>query len=230
MFIFVGAIIAALFSRMTTGLGQKIDSSLLETQVCTLANVGSSYLIGGVEPKKWGTAHASIVPYQAFRTKDVDSKSDHIVIGIGNDKQFANFCVLIGKSWHSDPKFSTNAQRVINRVELIALVSEVIATKTSKYWLDLFQNGDYFPCGPINRLPDVYNHPQVLHREMVQHVNHPRAGDIKLAGHAVKYSGTPMSIRLPPPILGQHTDEVLLEVLDYGYKKVENLRERKIIL
>ncbi|MEW6456250.1 MAG: CaiB/BaiF CoA-transferase family protein [Acidobacteriota bacterium] len=219
-----GAITTALFARERMKKGQRIDLSLLEVQVAALVNIGSSYLVGGVKPKRWGTAHESIVPYQAFKARD-----KHIIIAVGNDKIWANFCRVIGMPHLIDnPKFSTNPSRVKNRKELIGILSEIVEKKDAAEWLELFESAS-IPSGPINTVEEVFNDPQVLHREMLVEVDHPKAGKIKMAGIPVKYSETKANIRSHPPLLGEHTDEILSRLLGLSDKEIEVLREENVI-
>ncbi|KAJ3083285.1 hypothetical protein HDU99_000082 [Rhizoclosmatium hyalinum] len=220
-----GAIMAALIGRgKNQGQGQKIDVSLLESQVSALANVAHAYLIGGVEAERLGTEHASIVPYQSFPTKD-----GHIVIGAGNDSQFVKFCKAIGApELSSDPNYSSNQLRVANRKLLIDRLNNILTTKNTSDWLTVLKPIG-LPCGPVNNISQTFAHPQVIHREMIQEVDHPTAGKIKLVGIPVKYSMTKPSIRLPPPLLAQHTDEILSE-LKYTEKEIAELKQGKVVI
>jgi crotonobetainyl-CoA:carnitine CoA-transferase CaiB-like acyl-CoA transferase len=219
-----GAICAALFAREKTGSGQKIDLSLLETQVSTLVNIGSSYLISGKIPKRWGTAHETIVPYQGFETKD-----KYIIVAVGNDQIWVRFCNILGRpELAEDPRFETNPLRVKNRDECIAILTEILKTRPRDEWLQML-NDHSIPCAPINSMDEVFKDPQVLHRNMLVEVEHPTAGKIKMVGMPVKYSGANVGIRMPPPILGEHTDEILSEVLGYDSKRIENLKSEGVI-
>ncbi|KAI9208188.1 CoA-transferase family III domain-containing protein [Polychytrium aggregatum] len=219
-----GAILAALIARGRTGQGQKLDVSLLECQVASLANIGHSYLIGGQEAKRWGTSHAAIVPYQAFPTKD-----SFVVIGAGNDGQFEKLCQAIDQpELLQDPRFQTNKDRVAHRKELIEILSDVFSTHPTKHWLGLLEPIGV-PFAPVNNIAETFQHPQVIHRGMVQKIKHPRAGDISLIGPPVKYSNTPPSVRMPPPVLGEHTHVVLRDVLGYSDQDIDDLARRGVV-
>ena len=200
------AILAALQARTQTGKGQHIDISLFDSQLGMLANVASNYLVSGDLPKRYGNAHANIVPYQSFQTSD-----GWFVVAVGNDSQFAKMCDVIGKQeLVNDSRFSTNSARVKNRDELISLLRPIFLIKTVKEWLSLI--GDDFPCGPINNLEQTFSMPQVEAREMLTHVEHPTIGDLSLVGSPLKFGDTPVGYRLPPPRLGEHTEQVLKEL------------------
>jgi crotonobetainyl-CoA:carnitine CoA-transferase CaiB-like acyl-CoA transferase len=201
------AILAALQARTQTGKGQHLDISLFDSQLSMLANVASNYLVSGNLPKRYGNAHANIVPYQSFKASD-----GWFVIAVGNDKQFAKMCEVIGKvELVNDVRFATNSARVENRDELISLLKPVFATKTVNEWLSLI--GDEFPCGAINNLEQTFSMPQVDEREMLVHMQHPTVGDLQLVGSPLKFSDTPVEYKLPPPRLGEHTEDVLRELL-----------------
>ena len=200
------AILAALQARTQTGKGQHIDISLFDSQLSMLANVASNYLISGNLPKRYGNAHANIVPYQSFKASD-----GWFVIAVGNDKQFAKMCEVIGKGeLVNDVRFATNSARVQNRDELISLLKPVFLTKTVNEWLSLI--GDEFPCGAINNLEGAFSMPQVKEREMLVHMEHSEIGDLRLVGSPLKFSDTPVEYKLPPPRLGEHTEDVLREL------------------
>jgi formyl-CoA transferase len=214
-----GAITASLLWRERSGKGQYIDCSLLDVQASVLANIASNYLVAGKEATRWGTAHESIVPYQVFHTKDRP-----IAIGVANQKLWVKFCKVTGKEeWIDDPRFASNPKRVENRELIIALVAEVMAQKTCDEWMELLVNAS-IPCGPVNDMEHLFADPQVLHRDMVVEVPHPTIGALRLGGIPVKYSQTPGTVRFPPPLLGEHTDEILTEVLGYSPEKIETLR------
>ena len=219
-----GAITSALLWRERSGRGQQIDCSLLDVQVSALANIGSNYLVAGQEATRWGTAHESIVPYQVFRTKDRP-----IAIAVANDKLWINFCKLIGKAeWIEDSRFESNPKRVENREVLLPLIAEVMARETCDRWIELFVERA-IPCGPVNDMQHLFSDPQVLHRGMIAETPHPTIGTLRLAGIPIKYSDTPGAIRRPPPLLGEHTDAVLAEVLGYEPRRIAGLRRREAI-
>ncbi|MBI4879719.1 MAG: CoA transferase [Planctomycetes bacterium] len=219
-----GAITAALLHRERTGCGQKIDLSLLEAQVAALVNIGSNYLVAGKKARRWGTAHESIVPYQAFQAKD-----GHIAIAAANDKLWQRFCRVLGRpDLAADERYATNPRRVERRRELIPVIAAELAKRTRQEWMDLLVP-EGIPCGPINGIEDVFNDPQVLHRGMLEVVDHKTIGKLKLAGIPVKYSGAQLRVRRPPPLLGEHSAEILREYLDMDEREIAQLREEGVI-
>ncbi|XP_071417693.1 succinyl-CoA:glutarate CoA-transferase isoform X2 [Pithys albifrons albifrons] len=206
----IGAILAGLLQRYRTGKGLHIDCNLLSTQVACLTHVAANYLNCQVEAKRWGTAHGSIVPYQAFKTKD-----GYLVVGAGNDHQFGTVCKILNLPEVSkDSRYKTNTLRVQNRKELIDKLSTRFAEKTTLEWLQLFE-GSEVPYGPINNMQQVFSDPQVLHNGLVMEMNHPTAGRIAVPGPGVRYSEFAVSHPKPPPLVGQHTVEILKSVLGY---------------
>lgn len=219
-----GAIMAALLQRTKTGTGQKIDINLLSTQVALLINIASNYLNANEEAKRWGTAHHSIVPYEAFKTKN-----GFLTLGAGNDLQFKDLCNLLDISdVANDPRFLTNEKRVKHRNELAAILNDKIATNTSQHWMEQFKNAS-FPVGPINTIADVFNDPHIKDIGLVKTLKHPTAGEVKVVGSPVEYSESANQVRTAPPLLGQHTDEVLRDLLKYDAKQIDELRQQKII-
>jgi crotonobetainyl-CoA:carnitine CoA-transferase CaiB-like acyl-CoA transferase len=218
------AIAAALYAREKTGAGQKIDTSLLEAEVATLINAGSNYLVAGQLPKRWGNAHPSIVPYQSFQTAD-----GYLVLGAASESIWKRLGPALGRAdVTDDPRFAKNADRVENRRELVAILAEIFLTRTTAEWVAALNRADV-PCAPVQTIDQVFAAPQVLHRNMLVEVEHPTAGKVKLAGIPVKFSETPASVRLPPPLLGQHNEEVLSSWLDMDGKAIDDLRSRKIL-
>ncbi len=208
------SILAALQARTFTGEGQYIDIALFDSELGWLANVASNFLISGKNPKRYGNAHANIVPYQSFQASD-----GWFVVAVGNDKQFEAFCKVIGKpELSADERFSTNSARVQNREILIPLLKPIFMQKTVSEWLALI--GDQFPCGPINNFEQVFSMPHVQEREMLVQMEHPTIGALPLVGSPLKMGGTPVSYRLPPPLMGQHTKDILRESLGYSDEKV----------
>ncbi|HDS02412.1 MAG TPA: CoA transferase [Firmicutes bacterium] len=216
-------ILAALHHREKTGEGQMIDVALLDSQVSWLINVASSYLVSGESPKRYGNQHATIVPYQVFKVKD-----GYLIVGVGSEKQWKDFCRMLHKEeWAEDPRFHINKDRVKNRDILIPMIQKEMLTKTREEWLGLME--DYaVPGGPINELDEVFEDPQVQHREMMITLPHPTAGEVKLVGSPIKMSETPVSYDKAPPLLGEHTDSILGE-LGYAPDEIKTLKEKKIV-
>jgi formyl-CoA transferase len=218
------SIAAALFAREKIGVGQKIDTSLLEAEVASLINVGSNYLIAGTAAKRWGNAHPSIVPYQSFKTAD-----GYLVIGVASEGIWQRFCQAVGHpELFADPRFAKNSNRVENRASLIGILRQTFAARDTDDWLKLLNEAEV-PCAPVQTVDQVFSAPQVLHREMLVEVDHPKAGTVRMAGIPVKLSGTPASIRLPPPLLGQHTEEVLSSWLGVNDGEIQELKRKKIV-
>ncbi|MBP5989557.1 MAG: CoA transferase [Piscinibacter sp.] len=200
------AILAALRHRDLSGCGQAIDMALLDTQVAMLANLGANYLVTGVAPQRAGNAHQNIVPYQVFEVAD-----GHMILAVGNDGQFAKFCEVAGRAELSlDARFARNADRVRHRAVLVPLLAELMRTRTKADWLAALEAAKV-PCGPINDLAEVFADPQVRARGMTVDLPHPLADHVRLVASPMKFSATPVQYRRPPPLLGEHTDEVLRE-------------------
>lgn len=204
------AILAALRHAEATGEGQHIDMALLDTQVAWLANQGASYLLSGRVPRRLGNEHPSIVPYTVFETAD-----GYVILAVGNDQQFRRWCAFAGApELAADPRFLTNPLRVRNREALHAPMRDILRRRTTHEWVEgLAAEG--VPCGPVNTIDAVFEDPQVVARGMRVDVPHPEAasGTVPLIANPIKMSATPPAYRTPPPTLGQHTDEVLEEIL-----------------
>jgi glutaryl-CoA transferase len=218
------SIAAALFAREKLGMGQRIDTSLLEAEVACLINAGSNYLVAGKVPGRWGNAHPTIVPYQSFQTAD-----SYLVIGVASEGIWRRFCQAIGKTeMADDARFAKNADRVENRAVLIAMLTEMFRSRDNETWLKIL-NAAEVPCAPIQTIDQVFAAPQVRHRDMLVEVEHPTAGSLRMAGIPVKFSATPASVRLPPPLLGQHTNEVLSSWLGINNDEIAVLKGKKVI-
>lgn len=235
------SIMAALLTRARTGKGQRIDVALADCQVATLANLASSVLISGKpDSGRWGTAHPSIVPYKGFNTKD-----GNVMLGGGNDRLFGILCDKLGKpEWASDPKYITNADRVKHRDELEDKIEAITATKTTDEWLQVLE-GCGMPYARINDVQQTLEHEHgkrfddirrksankriVQARNMVTEVDHPDCGPMKLVSPPVKYSFSEPSIRSPPPTLGQHTDELLADVLGISREEIASLKSEGVV-
>ncbi len=220
------AINAALRHRETTGEGQYIDIGMLDTQVAMLSIQGLNYLATGQAPARLGNAHPNIVPYQTFATADGD-----IILAVGNDAQFQRFCEFAGvPQLAGDEKFRTNATRVRNRVELTKRLAPVLARHPSRYWIEGLEQRNV-SCGPINTIDQVFADPQVQARGMKLEMRHSLAGEtpVPLIASPIRMSATPPSYVHPPPTLGQHTEEVLQELLGLGAEELAALRQSGVI-
>jgi crotonobetainyl-CoA:carnitine CoA-transferase CaiB-like acyl-CoA transferase len=218
------AILAALAHRAETGVGQHIDLGLLDVQVGVLSNQAMNFLNTGEIPKRMGNTHPNVVPYQDFPTED-----GYMILAIGNDRQFARLAQATGNpEWADDPRFSTNAQRVVNRETLIPLLSEITRSRTTKEWIALFEKLGV-PCGPINDLEQVFKDPQVIARKMQISMNHPKYGDMPLVANPIRMSETPVQYRSAPPALGEHTAEVLNRLLDIDSEQLSKMHQDKIL-
>ena len=201
------AILAALRHRDRTGEGQVVDMALLDSQVAMLANLGANYLATGVAPARAGNAHQNIVPYQVFEVAD-----GHLILAVGNDSQFAKFCEVAGAGeLASDPRFMRNEGRVRHRDTLVPLLATLMTQRTKRDWLSALEAAKV-PCGAINNLAEVFADPQVNARGMTVAVDHPLAGSLRLVASPMKLSATPVQYRRAPPLLGEHTDEVLRDL------------------
>jgi formyl-CoA transferase len=218
------AILAALYAREQSGAGQQIDMALFDSTIAWLANVGSNYLVSGAVPGRQGTAHPNIVPYQAFEASD-----QSLIVAVGNDAQFARLCTTIGLgALAADPRFETNALRVQNRSELIPLLAAKFACRPASEWLRELERAGV-PCGPVNTVDRVFADLQTAAREMVIEVPHPTIGRLKLAGSPLKLASVDQVPRRPPPLLGEHTNEVLAEILKMNDDELRELRKSGVI-
>jgi formyl-CoA transferase len=218
------AVLAALTHRDRSGEGQHIDMALLDTQVAMLANVGSNYLNSGKPPKRWGNAHANIVPYQTFACAD-----GHLIVATGNDGQYQKFVEAGGRpELADDPRFATNPLRVQNRDALVPILAAMVRIKKRDEWIELLEARGV-PCGPINDVGEVFENPQVKARGVAIELPHPVAGTVKLVRSPMKMSATPSTSDKAPPLLGQHTDEVLREVLGKSSAEIAALRTKGVL-
>ncbi len=216
------AILAALAHRSRTGEGQYIDMALLDVQVAMIANMNMNYLISGRAPKRMGNAHSNIVPYQVF-----DASDGQFVIAVGNDGQFAKFCAAAGQTFHEEARFGRNDDRVRNREVLVPLLAAVLKQQSVAHWIAMFEPLG-IPVGPINNLSQVFDHPQVRSREMQMDLPHPLSGTVPMVANPIKMSATPLRYNAAPPLLGQHTEEVLANA---GLKasEIERLKASGVI-
>jgi len=217
-------ITAALYHRSQTGEGQHIDMGLLDTQVAVLANQGMSYLVSGKSPERQGNSHPSIVPYQSFATKD-----GHMILAVGNDGQFARFCGVAGLSdLVADPRFSTNPARVNNREALIPILAVSIGEKTTSEWTEILAAANV-PGGPINDIENVFADAQVKARGIQASIDLPNGGTMPMVANPIHFSDTEISYNRPPPKVGQHTAEVLQEMLALSATEIAALKSSRII-
>ena len=223
-------ILAALRHAEKTGIGQQVDMALLDTQVAMLANLGANYLVSGQTPGRAGNAHQNIVPYQVFEVAPVPGgDKDHLILAVGNDSQYVKFCKVANRSeLATNPLFAKNRDRVLNREQLVPMLEAIMKTRTKADWLDALEAAKV-PCGAINNLAEVFADPQIETRNMVTTWQHPVKKDLRLVASPLKLSVTPVRTDLPPPLLGQHTDEVLESVLSYSDAKLLELKSTKVI-
>jgi len=218
------AILAAIERRHVDGRGQYIDVALFDTQVAMMAVMNMNYLVSGAPPARAGNAHQNIVPYQVFACAD-----GHLILAVGNDSQFARFCEIAGKpEWARDPRYAQNAQRVRRREELVPLIAEVVRTRPQRAWLDALEAVGV-PCGPINRLDQVFADPQVEARRMRVDLPHPLSGTVPQVGNPLNFSATPVAYTQAPPLLGEHTTAVLRQRLGLSDVTLAELAARGVI-
>jgi crotonobetainyl-CoA:carnitine CoA-transferase CaiB-like acyl-CoA transferase len=220
----VAAVLAALHERDRSGAGQYIDLSLLDTQVAWLANQNLNYLVSGQAPRRQGTAHPNIVPYQAFATAD-----GYLMLAVGNDAQFTRFCGVAGlEALAADPRFATNRQRVANRRELLPQVEQALRARLTRDWLEALRDAQV-PCGPINDLAQAFAEPQVRHRGLRIDLPHPVAGSVPGVRNPVLFSRSTLEYERAPPLLGADTDELLRTRLRLSESRIRELRARGVI-
>jgi len=227
-------ILAALRHAEKTGEGQQVDMALLDTQVAMLANLGANYLVSGNTPGRAGNAHQNIVPYQVFEVAAApDDSKDHLILAVGNDSQYAKFCAVANiPELATNLLFAKNRDRVLNRAQLVPILEAVMKTRSKADWLAALEAAKV-PCGAINNLAEVFADPQIAARHMVTEWQHPIKNDLRLVSSPIKLSATPVRTPsqggLPPPLLGQHTEEVLRSLLNYSDVQVSDLKQGKII-
>ncbi|WP_151704380.1 CaiB/BaiF CoA transferase family protein [Nitrincola alkalilacustris] len=218
------AIMAALLQKARTGEGTHIDLALLDVQVGVLANQALNYLTSGQVPQRLGNAHPNIVPYQAFATAD-----GYMILAVGNDGQFRRFCEVAGcRELADDPRFVSNGKRVENRQLLIPLLVERVRLRSTADWLASLEAVGV-PCGPINTLDQVFEDPQVKHRSVEISLPHPEAGEVKLVSNPIRFDGEALNAQSAPPLLGQHTDQVLEQLLQLSPERLAALRDKGVI-
>lgn len=218
------AVTAALAYRDVCNVGQHIDMSLLDAQIAAISHINMKYLISGNVPKRLGIVHPSIVPYQLF-----DCRNGQMVMAVGNDGQFARLCAALGRpELARDGRYATNVARVKNRDTLIPLLSEIIRREPVKHWIDTLTAAGV-PCGPVNDIKQVFEDPHVQHRGMRVEIPHPIAGTIPIVANPVRFSETPVTYGRPPPALGEHTQEVLGDLLRLDADEIRELANGGVI-
>ncbi|NML87182.1 CaiB/BaiF CoA-transferase family protein [Polaromonas sp.] len=227
-------ILAALRHAEKTGVGQQVDMALLDTQVAMLANLGANYLVSGKVPQRMGNAHQNIVPYQVFEVAPaLDGSKDHLILAVGNDAQYVKFCKVANiPELGLNPLFAKNRDRVHNRSQLVPILEAVMKLRGKADWLSALEAAKV-PCGAINNLAEVFADPQIEARDMVTHWQHPLKSDLPLVASPIKLSVTPVRVPglggLPPPLLGQHTDDVLRSMLNYSDGQLAELKNAQVI-
>jgi formyl-CoA transferase/CoA:oxalate CoA-transferase len=217
-------VLAALLARNQTGQGQFLDVALLDSQVAWLTNLAGSYFATGRRPQKLGNAHPNIVPYQPFRAAD-----KYLIVAVGSERLWERFCQAldVADTIGRDPRFAVNQDRLRHRAELIPQLEQILATQDAAFWLERLRAAD-IPCGPINEVDETLNDPHLQARGMIVELEHPSVGPVRSLGNPVHLGSTPVSYRLPPPALGQHTAEIL-ESLGYEAAGIERLAATQAI-
>jgi formyl-CoA transferase len=218
------AITAAIAHRERTGVGQYIDVALLDTIVAFGANQIFNYFTSGKVPGRYGNAHANLLPYEVFATAD-----GHVILAVGNDSQFASFCKVAGRpELAADSRYATMPERIRNRVTLIPLVRDIIGKRPSRQWIAELEAANV-PCGPINDYREVFEDPQVRHRGLKVEIPHPAGVPCPTVASPMRFSETPVTYDTPPPLLGQHTREVLGDLLGMKDDELDRLAGKKVI-
>ena len=218
------AILAAIRARDIHGVGQHIDLSLLDVQIACLANQGANFLYSGNIPGRMGNSHPNAVPYQDFKTRD-----SFIILAIGNDSQFRRFCEAAGLAHLADDeRYRTNQARIANRESLVEIIAGRTAQETTQYWVDLLHD-KAVPCGPIKNIKEVFEDGHVAARKLIRKTEHPTAGEIPIVASPINLSETPAAYEYPPPVLGQHTDEILKNHLGLDAGTISELRSKGIL-
>jgi crotonobetainyl-CoA:carnitine CoA-transferase CaiB-like acyl-CoA transferase len=218
------AILAAIIHQSRTGEGQAIDMALFDCQAAGLANQAMNYLAGGVVPGRLGNAHPNIVPYQVFATAD-----GHLILATSNDNQFRRFAVVAGiEKAAADPRYATNAERVANRQAVVDMLKPIFTKRTTAQWIADLEAANV-PCGPINRVDEVFADPQAIARGLTVAMTHAAAGEMQLVASPLRLSRTPPEYRNAPPLLGEHTGEILASVLGFSPEDIDRLRRDGVV-
>ncbi len=218
-------VLSALNYRKETGKGQMVDTSLLECTLASLTNIAQYYLTSGQLAPRLGNAHSTIVPYQTFATSD-----GYLILAIGNDSQFRRFCEIIDKTeWADNPDYTTNSNRVRNREALIPMIEDIMVQKETGYWLEHLYHHD-IPVGPVNTVDQTFAMEQIIERKMKIEMTHDETGkQVELVGSPLKLSESPAQYTISPPVLGQHTEDILVNLLNKTPKEIDVLRSKEVL-
>lgn len=218
-----GSVLTALYHQRQTGQGQYLEAALLDGQVAALSYHATAYLATGIAPQRMGSGHPGLVPYQSFPAAD-----GYFIVGVANEGLWQRFCAAIERpDLLADPRFRTNDDRVAHRAECVELLSALFRTRPVAEWVEIIERAGV-PCGPINKVDEVINSPQVAARNMIAQVAHPTVPELRIPNSPLKLAATPAEIRHPPPLLGQHNAEILTE-LGYTPEKIATLRDKGVI-